>query len=64
MAATNTAECNVTYLADRIVLQGECEAIHQEARKLLQRFVHSTSPLHVVTDNEHEVVLTPNAHES
>ena len=58
MAAPNPAECKVIYLADRIVLKGESEAIHEEARKLLKRFVYSTSPLHVVTDSEHEVVLS------
>ena len=59
MANAHAPICNVRYGSDEIVLTGDTDAIHAEAEKIIKRFVHSTQPLGVIADTEHEIVLAP-----
>lgn len=59
MAAQKTCGCSVAYLGEHVVVTGDCYAIHEEAQRILRRFMYSATPLRVSRDTDHEVVLAP-----
>ncbi len=59
MANNPSPECSIEYTQDGVVLTGDAEAIHDEAQRILHRFAHSITPLRIVTDSRHRLVLGP-----
>jgi hypothetical protein len=54
-----TAECEVHYYPDQIVLKGAEKDVHLEANKILLRFACSARPFRVVEDQGDQMVLAP-----
>jgi hypothetical protein len=54
---TQTNEYTVSYIDDKIVLEGPHEAIHTEALKILRRFAYSLRPYKIESDSDDRVVL-------
>ncbi len=49
----------VTYMHNAIVLDGACDAIHQQADIILKRFAFSPRSFVVTTDTSEHIVLKP-----
>lgn len=49
----------VTYMQNAIVLDGACDAIHQQATIILKRFAFSPRSFVIATDTNEHIVLKP-----
>jgi hypothetical protein len=58
MLVAKEDNCTITYYTDAIVLQGQTQAIHAQAQRILKRFAYSPRPYRVELDNSDQVVLT------
>ena len=57
MVVMKNQNCVVKYYPDMIVIDGDSEAIHLEAEKLLRRFAASSRALQISEDTAEHIVL-------